>query len=164
MDGNYTRCLPQRLARATGLILLDTPTAVSLIRYVRRCWFERERHGSLDGGRDSVKWAMVRHIAGPTRRNRGHYGAIFDEVALPKVRLSTATGRAVAMIRRAADPPGAGFRPASVPDELRVSLCRLPESRLQLLHRHGSGPVRAKLPDGVPAFPCYLSSQKIVEE
>lgn len=31
MDGNYSRCLPQRLARATGFILLDTSTATSLL-------------------------------------------------------------------------------------------------------------------------------------
>ena len=90
MDGNYTRCLPQRLARATGLILLDAPTAVSLVRYLRRSWFERGRHGALDGARDSVKWTMIRHIAGPTRRSRGRYAALFDAVALPKVRLATA--------------------------------------------------------------------------
>lgn len=41
MEGNYSRLLPQRLARATGFILLDVPTTVSLYRYLRRCWFER---------------------------------------------------------------------------------------------------------------------------
>ena len=91
MDGNSTRCLPQRLARATGLILLDAPTGVSLVRYLRRSWFERGRHGALDGARDSVKWAMIRHIAGATRRNRGRYAAVFDAVTLPKLRLATAT-------------------------------------------------------------------------
>ena len=30
MDGNYSSCLPQRLARATGLILLDLSTPLSL--------------------------------------------------------------------------------------------------------------------------------------
>ena len=33
MDGNYSSCLPQRLARATGLILLDLSTPLSLWRY-----------------------------------------------------------------------------------------------------------------------------------
>lgn len=90
MDGNYTRCLPQRLARATGVILLDAPTAVSLFRYLRRSWFERDRPGGLDGARDSVKWDMIRHIAGVTRSNRGRYGTMFETIALPKVRLATA--------------------------------------------------------------------------
>jgi adenylate kinase family enzyme len=50
MDGNYSRLLPQRLQRATGVILLDVPTTTSLYRYVRRCWFERDRRGGLEGG------------------------------------------------------------------------------------------------------------------
>ena len=87
MDGNYSRCFPQRLARATGVILLDTPTAVSLLRYVRRCWFETERFGALDGGKDSIKWSMIRHIAITTRANRKRYEALFEDIALPKIRL-----------------------------------------------------------------------------
>ncbi|WP_084582606.1 AAA family ATPase [Sphingomonas azotifigens] len=87
IEGNYTRLLPQRLARATGVLLLDVPTSVSLYRYVRRCWFERQRHGALAGGRDSVKWAMLHHILFATRANRVRYRRIFDDVALPKVLL-----------------------------------------------------------------------------
>ena len=89
MDGNYSRCLPQRLARATGLILLDASTAVSLYRYFRRCWFERGRLGGLQGGRDSVKWSMIRHIAITTPASRKGYQALFEEINLPKIRLST---------------------------------------------------------------------------
>lgn len=89
MDGNYSRCLPQRLARATGVILLETPTMTSLVRYFRRSWFERARHGALDGGSDSVKWAMIRHIVVTTPGNRRRYAALFEEIGLPKLRLST---------------------------------------------------------------------------
>jgi len=89
MDGNYSRCLPQRLARATGVILLDTSTTVSLYRYFRRCWFEQNRLGGLEGNQDSVKWSMIHHIAIITRANRKRYDALFDSISLPKVRLST---------------------------------------------------------------------------
>ena len=89
MDGNYSRCLPQRLARATGVILLDVPTTTSLLRYFRRSWFERERHGALDGGSDSVTWAMIRHIVVTTPANQRRYAALIEEISLPKVRLST---------------------------------------------------------------------------
>jgi adenylate kinase family enzyme len=89
MEGNYSKCLPQRLARATGLILLDCPTATSLFRYLRRSWFERSRPGALAGGQDSVKWDMIRHIAVATRRNRGQYKAMFERITLPKIRLAT---------------------------------------------------------------------------
>ncbi|MEY1662329.1 hypothetical protein [Isoalcanivorax beigongshangi] len=36
MEGHYSTLLPARLARATGLIVLDASTAVSLWRYLRR--------------------------------------------------------------------------------------------------------------------------------
>ncbi|WP_237387680.1 GTPase [Xenorhabdus sp. Sc-CR9] len=34
IDGNYSKCLSQRLSRATGVILLDVSTPSSLLRYV----------------------------------------------------------------------------------------------------------------------------------
>ncbi|MGH7153183.1 MAG: hypothetical protein ACREF3_04580 [Acetobacteraceae bacterium] len=89
MDGNYSQCLPQRLARATGLILLDASTAISLLRYFRRTWLERDRPWGLEGGKDSIKWEMIRHIAGITRKNRRRYREMFDQIGLPKIRLST---------------------------------------------------------------------------
>lgn len=85
MEGNYGRCLPQRLERATGVILLDVSTLTSLVRYLRRTWFDRERKGALKGGRDSVKWSMIHHIAAITPTNRQRYKAIFEEIALPKI-------------------------------------------------------------------------------
>ena len=91
MDGNYSRLLPQRLVRATGVILLDTSTANSLLRYFRRSWFERNRLGSLEGGKDSVKWEMIRHIVVTTRENRRRYKEMFDGISLPKVRLATSS-------------------------------------------------------------------------
>lgn len=89
IEGNYSWLLPQRLARATGFILLDVPTVTSLYRYVRRCWFERDRRGALDGGRDSVKWEMIRHIAITTRANRARYRTLIDGIGLPKVQIGS---------------------------------------------------------------------------
>ena len=89
IEGNYTRWLPQRLERATGFILLDVPTSVSLYRYLRRCWFERDRRGALDGGHDSVKWTMIRYITVTTRANRRRHQQLFEEIRLPKVWLNT---------------------------------------------------------------------------
>ncbi|WP_224545206.1 AAA family ATPase [Mesorhizobium sp. CA16] len=87
MDGNYSVCMPQRLRRATGLILLDISTPASLLRYFRRTLFETKRHGALVGGRDSVKWDMIHHIAVTTPRNRRKYRAMFEELDLPKLQL-----------------------------------------------------------------------------
>ena len=89
MDGNYSRLLPQRLQRATGVILLDVPTTTSLYRYIRRCWFERDRCGGLEGGRDSVKWDMIRHIVIATRANRTRYRTLFDAITLPKIPIAS---------------------------------------------------------------------------
>jgi adenylate kinase family enzyme len=89
IDGNYSRCLPQRLARATGFILLDASTATSLLRYLRRSWFEGDRFGGLEGGKDRVTWWMIRHITVTTRKNRRRYRALYEQISLPKIRLST---------------------------------------------------------------------------
>ena len=90
MDGNYSRCMPQRLARATGLIVLDVSTPTSLLRYLRRCWQAGDRAGGLEGGRDSVKWDMIRHITIATPKNRQHYAQLFEQSPLPKVSLRSA--------------------------------------------------------------------------
>ena len=87
MDGNYSRCMPQRFLRATGLILLDISTSASLLRYVRRTLFDRKRFGALAGGQDSIKWEMIYHIAVVTPKNRKRYLNMFLKIDLPKVRL-----------------------------------------------------------------------------
>ncbi|BAI75503.1 hypothetical protein AZL_c02100 (plasmid) [Azospirillum sp. B510] len=87
MDGNYSICMPQRFARATGLILLDIAMPASLLRYFRRTWFEHQRLGALDSGRDSIKWEMIHHIAVVTPRNRNRNLARFEQADLPKIRL-----------------------------------------------------------------------------
>ncbi|MGU3389522.1 AAA family ATPase [Sphingomonas sp. M1A8_2b] len=98
IDGNYSRLLPYRLERATGVILLDVPTAVSLYRYLKRCWFDHDRRGALEGGRDTVKWAMIHHITTATRANRARYARMFEEIRLPKVALKS-TGALAAFYR-----------------------------------------------------------------
>jgi len=88
MDGNYTECLPQRLERATGLILLDLSVGTSLFRYIRRCLFERDRAGGLESKLESVKWEMIHHILIVTPPNRRRYRAMFDGLDLPRIRLA----------------------------------------------------------------------------
>lgn len=89
MDGNYSRCMPQRLSRATGLILLDISTPASLFRYYRRTLFESERVGTLSGDKDSIKWDMIYHIAVVSPKNRKRYANMFHDLKLPKVRLTS---------------------------------------------------------------------------
>lgn len=85
IEGNYTKTLPQRLDRATGLILLDSSTAMSLFRYFWRTWFQKEeRLGSLTGNQDSVKWDMIRHITVVIPKNRRRYQALYHTIKIPK--------------------------------------------------------------------------------
>ncbi len=62
MDGNYTRLMPQRLARATGIILLYDSHWANFRRYLWRTLFQKDRVGALPGNRDSIKWQMVHWI------------------------------------------------------------------------------------------------------
>ena len=94
IDGNYSRLLPKRLQRATGFVLLDVSTLVSLYRYIHRCWFKRDRRGALEGGRDSVKWDMIQHITVATRANRNRYEQMFGNIRLPKVQLNSTSALA----------------------------------------------------------------------
>lgn len=89
IDGNYSHWLPQRLERATGIILLDASTATSILRYLRRSWLSHNRFGGLDGSTDKPRWAMIRHIAMATRTNRRRYKAIFAHIVKPKISLPT---------------------------------------------------------------------------
>jgi adenylate kinase family enzyme len=88
IEGNYSRWLPQRLERATGLIALESTTAATVIRYFRRTLGRRERVGGLEGTRDRLSLAMLRYLLGPSRRNRRRYRRLHDKSSIPSVLLS----------------------------------------------------------------------------
>ncbi len=87
MEGNYSHWLPQRLSRATGLIVLDASTATSLARYVRRTLFQGNRHGGLEGVSDRLNPRMVRWIVTRTPANRARYRAMAESVDIPAILL-----------------------------------------------------------------------------
>ncbi len=63
MDGNYSTLMPQRFARATGVIMLGDNRWANFRRYLWRTLFQRKaRAGSLAGNNDSVKWEMINWI------------------------------------------------------------------------------------------------------
>ena len=101
MEGNYSRLFPARLERATGLILLEISTARSLLRYLRRSWFERTRVGGLEGARDHVTWDMIHHIMVVTPAAHVRRSQAFNAFGSPKVRLKDA--RALAEFYRTND-------------------------------------------------------------
>lgn len=91
IEGNYSSLMPERIARATGIILLDIGTGRSLWRYIRRCLFEqRTRVGGLAGAQDSVKWGMIHHIAMVTPPSRRRYAEMVAALDLPKIILPSA--------------------------------------------------------------------------
>ncbi|MFU9136314.1 AAA family ATPase [Erwinia tasmaniensis] len=85
MEGNYSRSLPQRLDRATGVILLDISTASSLLRYIQRTLWQRGRYGGMDG-QDRLSWEMLHHILFVTPGGRKRNAALFEQLRLPRVR------------------------------------------------------------------------------
>lgn len=84
MEGNYSILMPQRFARATGIIVIDDHSIRRFGRYLRRTLFEKERAGNLPGNRDSLKWEMVGWIW-KTRRGAGRYRNFAEATGLPLV-------------------------------------------------------------------------------
>lgn len=83
MDGNYTSLMPQRYARATGVIVIDDHFLKRYIRYFRRTLFEPNRIGGLPGGSDSVKWDMIAWIW--KTRDASKYRTMANDSGLPVV-------------------------------------------------------------------------------
>lgn len=91
MEGNYTRLMPQRLARATGAILITSNHWRRFSRYLKRTLVNRsERAGHLEGAKDSLKWEMVHWILVKTRNNGARYQAMLEVSGLPSVECHTA--------------------------------------------------------------------------
>lgn len=90
MDGNYSRLMPQRMARATGIIMLGGGRWANFRRYLWRTLFEkRDRAGSLAGDKDSIKWEMVRWILLVQPTHRGRDLARVQAAGLPLVVLGS---------------------------------------------------------------------------
>lgn len=91
MDGNYSRLMPQRLARATGAILITSSRWRRLARYIRRTTVNRaERAGHLEGAQDSIKWDMIDWILFKTQNSATKYAEALRRSGLPTVECHTA--------------------------------------------------------------------------
>jgi adenylate kinase family enzyme len=85
MDGNYSALTDERLARATGAIVLDGNHWTRLMRYFHRTLFQRYRPGALEGRQDSIKWEMIHWVAVASRGNGARYRQMVGSTALPRV-------------------------------------------------------------------------------
>ena len=91
MEGNYTRLMPQRFARATGAILITSNHWLRFSRYLKRTLINSaNRAGHLEGAKDSIKWEMIHWILVKTRNSDTKYAKILQESELPTVECHTA--------------------------------------------------------------------------
>ncbi|MHA7901190.1 MAG: P-loop NTPase family protein [Henriciella sp.] len=91
MDGNYTRLMPARFERATGVILITSNHWLRLGRYFRRTLAPAEqRAGTLEGGQERIKWMMIDWILFKTPRNAKRYARIIGATDLPAVHCKSA--------------------------------------------------------------------------
>lgn len=84
MDGNYSALMPQRLARASGAIVLDDHFLRRGLRYFNRTLLQKRRAGDLGGHRDSIKWTMLEWVW-KTRHSGPRYLGFAQAAALPLV-------------------------------------------------------------------------------
>jgi len=85
MDGNYSALVAERLARATGAIVLDDNHWLRLGRYFNRTLFQHRRPGGLGGKKDSIKWSMIHWFAFASRHNGARYRAMVGATPLPRI-------------------------------------------------------------------------------
>ena len=88
MDGNYSALMPQRLQRATGIILLSDSRWANFARYLRRTLLQRNRIGNLEGNKDSLKWDMVHWVLVRAPRNVDKYRRVLPASGLPFIELN----------------------------------------------------------------------------
>lgn len=90
MDGNYFGTITQRLARATGIILLGSEPWRAAARNVRRTLFESgHRAGQLEGAQDSLKLDFFRFILFEQPKKRQRDLNILRSSGLPMVTLNS---------------------------------------------------------------------------
>lgn len=77
IEGNYSACMPARLARADALIWCDPPLSGCLRRYALRCLVrDGGRSGGLPGARREFSWGLVWHTLHHYPRNARRYQAL----------------------------------------------------------------------------------------
>ncbi len=89
MEGNYSRLVPQRLDRASGIILLTSSVWLRYYRYLKRTLNNNStRAGHLEGSQDNLSWKMTRWII-KTRNKAARYEEIIRKTGKPFVKCST---------------------------------------------------------------------------
>ncbi|MBX4877000.1 AAA family ATPase [Rhizobium lentis] len=91
IEGSYSRLIPQRLARATGVIVITSNHWRRSFRYLKRTLANQpDRAGHLQGTKDSISWSMLKWILFETRNSDVIYAEVLQEFGLPTVQCHTA--------------------------------------------------------------------------
>lgn len=88
IEGNYSRLLPSRLTRATGIIWLDMTRWAGLLGYIQRS-LGRHRYGRVVGAPEHVNLKMLRYILLEQPRKRTELQTLVETQSVPVLRLLT---------------------------------------------------------------------------
>jgi len=90
MEGNYFGTITQRLARATGIVVLGSEPWRAAARNVRRTLFETGRRaGQLEGNIDKLNWELFRFILFEQPKKRQRDLGILRAAGLPMIQLES---------------------------------------------------------------------------
>jgi adenylate kinase family enzyme len=90
MEGNYFATVPQRLKRATGIVMLGSEPWRAAARNVRRTLFETgQRAGQLEGNIDKLNWKLFQFILFEQPKKRQRDLTILRAPGLPLVELNS---------------------------------------------------------------------------
>ncbi len=84
IDGSYSAVMKNRIARASGIIVIDETLLIRTVRYVRRTLSPHSRIGALDGNKDRLTLEMFRWLW-KTRANSADTRAMAAATGLPTV-------------------------------------------------------------------------------
>ncbi|MGD9638056.1 MAG: hypothetical protein AB7U85_03245 [Alphaproteobacteria bacterium] len=88
IDGNYRVSMPQRMARATGVIWLDFNVWCCVWRYVKRCYSKNQgRYGSLSGASREFNWNLIKFTIYNYPKNRLRYQEILQDKKYPVLKI-----------------------------------------------------------------------------
>jgi len=92
IEGNYFATIEQRMAQATGIVMMGSEPWRAALRNVRRTLFETGRRaGQLEGNIDKLNWELFRFILFEQPKKRERDLTILRGSGLPMVELSTMT-------------------------------------------------------------------------
>jgi adenylate kinase family enzyme len=84
MEGCYSELMPQRIARASAILVTDAPLTMRYRRYLFRTLFQKERAGALEGGQDRLNRTMLSWLW-KSRNAAERYRNIARNAGLPYV-------------------------------------------------------------------------------